>query len=65
MYKATLSDPHTKELLIEYNKNTNSLNSLKKLKYFTTQMNWISINMMHLYHGNYLKSIIRKQGGNY
>ena len=37
MYKATLSDPQNKELLIEYKKNKNLLNS--QLKYFTTQMN--------------------------
>ena len=41
MYKATLSGPQNKELLIGYKKNKNSLHSqLKKtLKYFTTQMN--------------------------
>ena len=33
MYKATLSDPHNKELLIEYKKNKSSPNSqLKKHK---------------------------------
>ena len=40
MYKATLPDPQNKELLIEYKKNKNSLNSqLKTLKYFTIQIN--------------------------
>ena len=28
-------------------------------------MNYISINMMRLNHGKYLKNIVAKQGGNY
>ena len=41
MYKATLSDPQNKELLIEYKEKKNALTSQvkTKLKYVTIQMN--------------------------
>ena len=44
MYKATLSDPQNKELLIEYKKNNNSLNSQLKNTEILYYSNELDIN---------------------
>ena len=44
MYKATLSDPQNKELLIEYKKNKNSLNSQLKNTEILYYSNELDIN---------------------
>ena len=64
MYKAPLSDPQNKELLIQYKTNKYSLTSqLKTQIYVTTQMNSISINMMHLNHRQYFKISLENKVG--
>ena len=66
MYKATLSDPQNKELLIEYNKNKNSLNSQLKNNEILYYSNELDINKYDASKSwNLLKNIIGKQGGNY
>ena len=66
MYKATLSDPQNKELLIEYKKNKNSLNSQLKnteILYYSNELNIKKHDASKSW--KLLKNIIGKQGGNY
>ena len=66
MYKATLSDPQNKELLIEYNKNKNSLKSQLKNTVILYYSDELDINKHDASKSwKLLKNIIRKQGGNY
>ena len=66
MYKATLSDPQNKELLVEYKKNINSLNSLLKNTEILYYSNELDINKYDASKSwKLLKHIIGKQGGNY
>ena len=66
MYKATLSDPQNKELLIEYKKNKNSLNSQLKNTEILYYSNELDINKHDASKSwKLLKNIIGKHGGNY
>ena len=66
MYKLTLSDPQNKELLIEYKKNINSLNSQLKNTEILYYPNELDINKHDASKSwKILKIIIGKQGGNY
>ena len=64
MYK--VSDPQNKELLINYNKNKNSLNSQLKNTEILYYSNELDINKHDASKSwKLLKNIIGKQGGNY
>ena len=66
MYQATLSDPQNKELLIEYKKKKNSLNSQLKNTEILYYSNELDINKHDASKSwNLLKNKIGKQGENY
>ena len=66
MYKATLSDPQNKELLVEYKKNKNSLNSQFKNTEILYNLNELDINKHDASKSwKILKNNIGTQGGNY